>query len=85
MTVIAPTAAEADALSTAFYLTGPVGALRLIDRNPLLSALFLRVQADSGDPELLALNLPRERLSVGEIRTAWVDRRMTLPENWAGP
>lgn len=83
VTVIAPTAAEADALSTAFYLTGPAVAGRLVERNPLLGVLFLRIHPESGEPELLALNLPPQRLKVGDIRTTWVEPGMPVPEHWA--
>ena len=47
VTVLAPTAAEADALSTALYLLGPEGAPAVLDGRPDLAALF----ASRPDPE----------------------------------
>ena len=41
MTVLARTAAEADALSTAFYLLGPEGASGLLADRPDVAALFV--------------------------------------------
>lgn len=83
VTVIAPTAAEADALSTAFYLTGPVGAARLVQRNPQLSVVFLRAASASDMPEILAINMTPDRLKVGEIQATWVDAGLPIPEQWS--
>jgi thiamine biosynthesis lipoprotein len=47
-TVVAPTAAEADALSTAAYLLGVEGTQRLCDRRPGLRALLLAPGGDGG-------------------------------------
>ena len=41
VTALAPTAAEADALSTAFYLLGPDGAAAYIARRPGVGAIFV--------------------------------------------
>jgi thiamine biosynthesis lipoprotein len=41
VTVLAPTAAEADALSTAFYLLGPEAAAEHIERHPDIGAVFV--------------------------------------------
>ena len=41
VTVLAPTAAEADALSTAFYLLGPDGAAPILADRPDLGAIFV--------------------------------------------
>ena len=41
MTVLAPTAAEADALSTAFYLLGPDAAAAYIAEHPEVGAVFV--------------------------------------------
>jgi thiamine biosynthesis lipoprotein len=62
VTVLAATAAEADALSTAFYLLGPLAAAAYVATHPEVSALFVvdRTPAGSGGPslpEILALNL----------------------------
>lgn len=48
VTVIAPTSAEADALSTAFYLLGPEGAEAYVGRHPEVGVLFL---LDGGEPD----------------------------------
>jgi thiamine biosynthesis lipoprotein len=40
-TVLAPTAAEADALSTACYVLGPVGAQQLCHENPQFACLMI--------------------------------------------
>ena len=40
VTVLAPTAAEADALSTAFFLMGPAGSSRLLATRPDVAAMF---------------------------------------------
>jgi thiamine biosynthesis lipoprotein len=62
VTVLAPTAAEADALSTAFYLLGPLPAAAYVARHPGVSALFVinRSGSSSGGsavPEILSLNI----------------------------
>jgi thiamine biosynthesis lipoprotein len=57
VTVLAPTAAEADALSTAFYLLGPVAAAELVERRPEVSALFVEPSPSDAPPRLVALNL----------------------------
>ncbi len=54
VTVLAPTAAEADALSTAFYLLGTEAAAALRGRTPEIGALF--VEADGPD------DFPRPRV-----------------------
>lgn len=41
VTVLAPTAAEADALSTAFYVMGPNKADKYCQQHPHVSALML--------------------------------------------
>ena len=56
VSVLAPTAAEADALSTAFYLLGPDEAAKAIARHPKVGALFVLGAAD-GSPEVHAINL----------------------------
>ncbi len=87
VTVIAPTAAEADALSTAFYLTGPKVAQRLIEQNPAISALFLRESKTSENiqPELLILNVSRDRVVVCEISSTFVMPGEIVPESWFEP
>jgi thiamine biosynthesis lipoprotein len=53
VTVVAPTAAEADALSTALYLLGPDGAAAVLSARPDIGALFVLE-----GPRLVVANLP---------------------------
>ncbi len=55
VTVLAPTAAEADALSTAFYLLGPEETAAYVARHPGVTALFVLEGASDGSPRVLAL------------------------------
>jgi len=57
VTAIAPTAAEADALSTAFYLLGPERSADLAARRPGVGAVF--VEAGDGR-RLTTINLDRD-------------------------
>ncbi len=57
VTVLAPTAAEADALSTAFYLLGPDGAASYIQRHPEIGAVFVLGGPEDDSPELRVLGL----------------------------
>jgi thiamine biosynthesis lipoprotein len=41
VTVLAPTAAAADALSTAFYLLGPAAAAAYVEQHPEIGVLFV--------------------------------------------
>jgi FAD:protein FMN transferase len=57
VTVLAPTAAEADALSTAFYLIGPDSAASYIARHPEVGALFVQRNSQTDDPDVLMIGL----------------------------
>ena len=57
VTVLAPTAAEADALSTAFYLLGPDAASTLVARNPELAAIFVEEGKADRSPRLQTFGL----------------------------
>lgn len=57
VTVLAPTAAEADALSTAFYLLGPEGSAPLLADRPDVGTLFVTRPDPDGPPRVEALNL----------------------------
>ena len=59
-TVIAPTAEQADALSTAFYVLGLEAARALCAAHPEISAL-LATQASAGQIELHPINLADDR------------------------
>ena len=57
-TVIAPTTAEADALSTAFYVLGLAGAKAYCQQHPQISALLVTLQG--AGVELCPVNLHEE-------------------------
>jgi FAD:protein FMN transferase len=57
VTVVAPTAAEADALSTALYLLGPDAASSFLKTRPDVGAIFVREGSEPGRPEVRAINL----------------------------
>jgi thiamine biosynthesis lipoprotein len=56
-TVIAPTAEQADALSTAFYVCGLERASEYCERYPAISALLIRQMGIAGGIELHPVNL----------------------------
>lgn len=56
-TVIAPTAAEADALSTAFYVLGPDGVANYCERHAGIGALLVAPAEREGDVQLFAFGL----------------------------
>ncbi len=57
MTVVAPTAAIADALSTAFYLLGPDAAAGYIAAHPEIGAVFVERGPDESAPRLSVFGL----------------------------
>ncbi len=60
VSVLAPTAAEADALSTAFYLLGPAAAADYVAGHPRVGVLFLLRGDDPSRPVVLAHGLTRD-------------------------
>jgi FAD:protein FMN transferase len=64
-TAFAPTAAEADALATAFYVLGPEGTRRYCERHPGVAAVLL---ADEPAAGLEAINLPPGDLTAAPGR-----------------
>jgi thiamine biosynthesis lipoprotein len=64
---IAPTAAEADALATAFFVLGLDGARRYCESHPDVSAIVLE---DKRDAELEVINLPPGDLVLAPARIA---------------
>jgi thiamine biosynthesis lipoprotein len=60
-TVIAPTAAEADALSTAFYVMGPDAVREYCSARPEIAALLVASDAREGDVRLFAFGLDDEQ------------------------
>ncbi len=69
VTVLAPTAAEADALSTAFTLLGPEGSAGLLAARPDVAALFVTRPEPHGPSRVETFNLtdadysPRPRMA----------------------
>ncbi len=61
-TVLAPTAAEADALSTAFFILGVEKARAICDNSPLIGALLIPPPDRGGRLEPVAVNLPPDVL-----------------------
>jgi FAD:protein FMN transferase len=57
VTVLAPTAAEADALSTAFYLLGQDAAGDFVARHPEIGVVFVEAGPPDGSPRLRLLGL----------------------------
>jgi FAD:protein FMN transferase len=57
VTVLAPSAADADALSTAFYLLGPDATAAYIDRHPGIGAIFITEGPADRSPRIQALGL----------------------------
>ncbi len=57
VTVLAPTAAMADALSTAFYLLGPTQAAAYIESRPNVGAVFVERGPDESAPRLSVFGL----------------------------
>jgi FAD:protein FMN transferase len=56
-TVTAPTAAEADALSTAFYVLGPEGSADYCQRHPEIGALLVAPGEREGEVRLFSFGL----------------------------
>lgn len=57
VTVLAPTAAMADALSTAFYLLGPEAAAAYVASHPEVGAVFVERALAAPSPRLLVFGL----------------------------
>ncbi|HEV3120445.1 MAG TPA: FAD:protein FMN transferase [Isosphaeraceae bacterium] len=57
VSVLAPTAALADALSTAFYLLGTDGAADYIEQHPDVGAIFVQEGREPDRPRIITLGL----------------------------
>lgn len=57
VTVLAPTAAMADALSTAFYLLGPIASAAYLDAHREVGAVFVERGPDEATPRLSVFGL----------------------------
>jgi thiamine biosynthesis lipoprotein len=64
VTVLAPTAAEADALATALYVLGPAGSREYLAAHPEVAALLFTAGEKSGTWEVELLNLAEEDLRM---------------------
>jgi thiamine biosynthesis lipoprotein len=65
VTVLAPSAAEADALSTAFYLLGLDGAEAYVAAHPEIGAVFVEPGPADGSPRVTTLGLGDDDFSQG--------------------
>jgi thiamine biosynthesis lipoprotein len=82
VTVLAPTAADADALSTAFYLLGPEGAARYIADHPQVGVIFVEQPRGDGRPRVHVLGLTEAdfedaALSVCFVADSRISKRST--------
>lgn len=62
VTVLAPTALEADVLSTAFYVMGLDNALKYCEDRPDIGAILIPVPASGGRLEPIVCNVPQGAL-----------------------
>jgi len=62
VTVLAPTAALADALSTAFYVLGPEGAQKYCQTRPEIAAVLVCPSRSGTDVEVLSIGLRQDEL-----------------------
>jgi thiamine biosynthesis lipoprotein len=75
VTVTAPTAAVADALSTAFFVGGVENSLRYCDNHPEIGAIFVRLPKRGRTLEVLLCGVPDEVLFFEGTVEAEVYRR----------
>lgn len=66
VTAMAPTSAEADALSTALYVMGLNAAVAWCERHPEVSAILVPHPASSGRLEPILCNLSADRLFLAD-------------------
>jgi thiamine biosynthesis lipoprotein len=66
VTVLAPTAALADALSTAFYLLGPEGAEAYVARHPQVGVIIVEKGTESVTPRLTTCGLNESDFALTE-------------------
>ncbi|MGC8641674.1 MAG: FAD:protein FMN transferase [Isosphaeraceae bacterium] len=66
VTVLAPTAADADALSTAFFLMGPEAARSYVAAHPDVGILFVESDHSEGGLKVLTFGLRSEDFLIGE-------------------
>ncbi len=66
VTVLAPTAADADALSTAFYLLGPDAARDHVERHPEIGVVLVEADAAHAAPRILTFGLGPQDFLIDE-------------------
>jgi thiamine biosynthesis lipoprotein len=71
VTVVAPTAAEADALSTALYLLGPDSAAGLLAARPDVGAIFVSEGSPGPGPLVRTLNLTADDFLAAPAAGDW--------------
>jgi thiamine biosynthesis lipoprotein len=72
VTVLAPTAAEADALSTAFYLLNPESVRAYVARHPEVGVLIVRAGPDGSGPEIVTFGLRPEDFRIEDETVNWM-------------
>src|SRR4029077_16002424 len=65
VTVVAPTAAEADALSTAFYLLGSDAAAEFVASHPEVGIIIVEEGQADRSPRVLAFGMGPEDFLIG--------------------
>jgi thiamine biosynthesis lipoprotein len=73
-TVLAPTAAEADALATAAYVLGPAGLPRIAPAGGPVSVILTQ-PGEQAKINLIVVNVAESMLSIDDPRGVWVDWR----------
>ena len=68
VTVLAPTAAEADALSTAFYLLGRDGSAPILAGRPDVGAIFVERAGPDGPARIIPINVTTADYTPGARR-----------------
>ena len=66
VTVLAPTTAEADAISTALYVMGLEPAVEWCQRHPEIGAILVPTPSAGGQLRPVLCNVPQERLFLAE-------------------
>ena len=64
VTVLAPTAAEADALSTAFYLLGTEAAAAYITEHPEIAAIIVEDGPSGATPRIVTIGLAEDEFTA---------------------
>jgi FAD:protein FMN transferase len=67
VTVLAPSAAIADALSTAFYLLGPSAAAAYVDAHPEIGVVFVERGPDESAPRLSIFGLGEQDFFAEDV------------------